>query len=65
MFQFLTHVELSRSAAILEIPQHVVYQKNVAYAFFTLSTKSHTFNRYFYVLSCPTKIDFKSFKSCL
>ena len=47
MFQFLTHVELSRSmVAILEMPQYVAYQKNVAYALFTLSTKSHTFNRY-------------------
>ena len=47
MFQFLTHVELSRSlAAILEMPQYVVYQKNVALALLTLSTKSHTFNRY-------------------
>ena len=34
MFQFLTHVELSRSmAAILEMPQYVAYQKNVAFAF--------------------------------
>ena len=47
MFQFLTHVELSRSmAAILEMPQYVAYQKNVAFALFTLSTKSHTFNRF-------------------
>ena len=47
MFQFLTHVELSRSiAAILEMPQYVAYQKNVAFALFALSTKSHTFNRY-------------------
>ena len=47
MFQFLTHVKLSRSmAAILEIPQYVAYQKNVAYALFTLSTKSLTFDRY-------------------
>ena len=39
MFQFLTHVELSRSmAAILEIPQYVAYQKIVAFALFTLST---------------------------
>ena len=31
MFQFLTHVEFSRSmAAILEMPQYVAYQKNVA-----------------------------------
>ena len=31
MFQFLTHVKLSRSmAAILEIPQYVAYQKIVA-----------------------------------
>ena len=42
MFQFLIHVELARSmAAILEMPQYVAYQKNVAYALFTLSTKSH------------------------
>ena len=46
MFQFLTHVELSRSkGAILEMPQYVAYQKNVAFALFTLSTKSDTFNR--------------------
>ena len=46
MFQFLTHVELSRSATtILEMPQYVVYQKNVAYALLTLSTKFHTFNK--------------------
>ena len=33
MFQFLTHVELSRSmVAILEMPQYVAYQKNVVYA---------------------------------
>ena len=31
MFQFLTHVELSRSmAAILEMPQYVAYQEIVA-----------------------------------
>ena len=31
MFQFLTHVELSSSvAAILEMPQYVAYQKNIA-----------------------------------
>ena len=47
MFQFLTHLELSRSmAAILEMPQYVAYQKNVAFALFVLSTKSHTLNRY-------------------
>ena len=47
MLQFLTHVELSRSmAAILEMSQYVAYQKNVAFALFTLSTKSLTFNRY-------------------
>ena len=47
MFQFLTYVELSMSmAAILEMPQYVAYQKKVAFALFTLSTKSHTFNRY-------------------
>ena len=32
MFQFLTHVELSRSmAAILEMPQYVAYQKIVVH----------------------------------
>ena len=47
MFQFLTHAELSRSmAAILEMPQYVAYQKNVAYALFTFFTKFYTFNRY-------------------
>ena len=57
MFQFLTHVELSRSvAAILEMPQYVAYQKNVAYAFIKLSTKSHSFNilRTMNGLSCST-----------
>ena len=45
MFQFLTHVEFSRStAAILEMPQYVAYQKNDAYTLLTLSAKSHTFN---------------------
>ena len=35
MFQFLTHVEPSGSmVAILEMPQYVAYQKNVAYMFF-------------------------------
>ena len=44
---FLTHVELSRSTVtILEMPQYVAYQKYVAYALYTLSTKSPTFNRY-------------------
>ena len=34
MFQFLTHVELSRSmAAILEMPQYVAYQKIVAHTY--------------------------------
>ena len=57
MFQFLTHVELSRSmAAILEMPQYVAYQKNAAYAFINLSAKSHSFNilRTMDGLSCPT-----------
>ena len=41
----LTHVELSKvMAAILEMPQYVAYQKNVAYAFIKLSAKSHSFN---------------------
>ena len=57
MFQFLTHVELSRSmAAILEMPQYVGYQKNVVYAFIKLSAKSHCFNilRTMDGLSCPS-----------
>ena len=61
MFQFLTHVELSRSmAAILEMPQYVAYQKNVAYAFIKLSAKSHSFNILctMDVLSCPTMFTF-------
>ena len=59
MFQFLTHVELSRSmAAILEMPQYVAYQKNVVHAFMKLSAKSHSFNilRTIDGLSCPTKM---------
>ena len=40
MFQFLTHVELSRSmAAILEMPQYVAYQKNVAFALYNRQIK--------------------------
>ena len=55
--------------AILEIPQYVAYQKNVVYALFTLSTKSHTFNKYRTImLSCPTKLcrrTYKKTKRCL
>ena len=57
MFQFLTHVELSRSmAAILEMSQYVAYQKKVVYAFIKLSAKSHSFNilRTMDGISCPT-----------
>ena len=57
MFQFLTHVEPSRSmAAIFEMPQYVAYQKNVVYAFIKLSAKSHSFNILCTMdgLSCPT-----------
>ena len=57
MFQVLTHVELSRSmAVILEMPQYVAYQKNVVYAFIKLSAKSHSFNILSTMdgLSCPT-----------
>ena len=57
MFQFLTHVELSRSmAAILEMPQYVAYQKYVVYAFIKLSAKSHSLNILCAMdgLSCPT-----------
>ena len=58
MFQFLTHVELSRSmAAILEMPQYVVYQKNAVYVFIKLSAKFHSFNT-MDGLSCPTKLLF-------
>ena len=56
MFQFLTHVELSRSmSAILEMPQYAAYQKNVVYAFIKLSAKSHSCNILCTtdVLSCP------------
>ena len=44
----INDVQISRSmaAAIFEMPQYVAYQKNVPYGLFTLSTKSHTFNRY-------------------
>ena len=59
MFQFSTHMELSRSmAAILEMPQYVAYQKNVVYAFIKLSAKSHSFNILCTMdgLSCPTII---------
>ena len=59
MFQFLTHVELSRSmVAILEMPQYVAYQKNAVYAFIKLSAKSHSFNilRTMDGLSCSTII---------
>ena len=59
MFQFSTHVELSRSmAAILEMPQYVAYQKNVVYAFIKLSAKSHSFNILCTMdgLSCPTMV---------
>ena len=31
-------------AVILEMPQYVTYQKNVAYAVLKLSVKSHSFN---------------------
>ena len=57
MFQFLTHVKLSRSmAAVLEMPQYVAYLKNFVYAFIKLSAKSHSFNilRTMDGLSCPT-----------
>ena len=60
MFQFLTHVELSRSmAAILEMPQYVAYQKNAVSTFIRLSAKVHRFNilRTMDGLSCPTKWD--------
>ena len=64
MFQFSTHMELSRSmAAILEMPQYVAYQKNVVYAFIKLSAKSHSFNILCTMdgLSCPTIVVEESF----
>ena len=57
IFQFLTHMELSRSlTAILEMPQYVAYLKNFVQAFIKLSAKSHNFNILctMNVLSCPT-----------
>ena len=44
-------------AAILEMPQYVAYQKNVAYAFIELSAKCGSFNTLctMVVLSCPTQ----------
>ena len=62
MFQFLTHVELSRSlSAILKVPQYVAHQKNVAYAFITLSAKYHILNILCTMngLSCPTKLVYR------
>ena len=51
MFQFSTHMELSRSmAAILEMPQYVAYQKNVVYTFIKLCAKSHSFNIFYIIL---------------
>ena len=42
MFQFLTHVALSRSMeAILDMTEYATYQKNVAYGLFTLYQISH------------------------
>ena len=45
-------------AAILEIPQYVAYQENVAYALLTLFTKAQTFNNtaqyHFLVLIRPS-----------
>ena len=68
MFQFLTHVEPSRSvAAILEMPQYVAYQKNVVYASIKLSAKSHSFNilRTMDGLSCPTIPCCRKCKQCM
>ena len=43
MFQFFTHVELSRSiVAILEMSQYVAYQKNVVYVFLSNPVQSLT-----------------------
>ena len=67
MFQFLTHVKLSRSmAAILEMPQYLAYLKNFVYAFIKLSAKSHSFNilRTMDGLSCPTIYCYLECKKC-
>ena len=59
MFQFLTHAELSWSmAAILEMPQYAAYYKDVAYASFTFSTVSQTFNRYCTMIPLLTTFGF-------
>ena len=59
MFQFLTHVELPRSmAAILEMPQYVLYHKNDAFAFIKLSAKSYNFVHNGCAYSCPTNIEY-------
>ena len=57
MFQFLTHVELSRSMAVIfEMPQYVAYLNYIAYGVIKLVTKPHSFNILctIDVLSCPT-----------
>ena len=41
MFQFLTHVDLSRPmAAILEMPQYVAYRKIVAHIYISITVES-------------------------
>ena len=46
MFQFLTHVELSKSmAAILEMPHYMAYQKIVAHIYQYYCGKSPAFNK--------------------
>ena len=42
MFQYLTHMELSRSMAAILDMWHI--RKNVVYAFIKLSAKSRSFN---------------------
>ena len=74
MFQFLTHVELSKSmAAILEMPQYVAYQKTVAHIYLYYCGKSPAFNKMCTIhskngLGCPitmstyTVIHIKAYK---
>ena len=47
-----------QTAAILEMPHYVAYQKSVVYAFIKFSAKSHSFNilRTMDGLSCPTRM---------
>ena len=47
---------ISRSTAVIwEIPQYVIYQKNVAHALFTLSTKYGILNKYHTIMPIDKK----------